>query len=230
MTGPSIGGPAVLLDALAEECEGVSRIVLALDEDAFGLPTRCPAWNVKELLAHLYRDVDRLRTGLQEPPPDAVDTTAVSYWRSYDRETTPMAIADRAKELSVSYPSGGELALAWDELWRRALEEARGVDGQRPVATWGPVLTLEEFLKTRVLEVAVHGADLTDALSRSPDLTPQGLATSREILVGLLGQEPPADLEWDDLTFMEKGTGRRELTEQEAFLLGDLAEAFPLLG
>jgi len=36
------------LEALAEECEEVSKIVLDLPEADFARPTRCTAWNVKE--------------------------------------------------------------------------------------------------------------------------------------------------------------------------------------
>ncbi|TMK96758.1 MAG: hypothetical protein E6G40_10105, partial [Actinobacteria bacterium] len=57
------------LEALAEECEEVSKIVLDLPEADFDRPTRCTAWTVKELVGHIYRDVDRINTALSTPPP-----------------------------------------------------------------------------------------------------------------------------------------------------------------
>jgi hypothetical protein len=48
------------VEALRDECELVSQTVLGLAEDRFAGPTRLPAWNVKELLGHMYRDIDLL--------------------------------------------------------------------------------------------------------------------------------------------------------------------------
>ena len=59
------------------------------------------------------------------------------------------------------------LARAWDRMWREAVALAGRTDPARLVATtWGPTLPLDEYLKTRVLEVTVHRMDLEDALGR----------------------------------------------------------------
>ena len=218
------------IDALAQECEGVSEVVLALSEGDFASPTRCTAWDVKELLAHMHRDVDRINVALADSPPDRADTTAVTYWRSYDPKVDGAAIADRAKERAASFESGQELAKAWDAMWRRAVQTLSFTESGRLVETWGPKLTLEEFVKTRVLEITVHGLDLAEALSLPPAPTDAGIAVTRAILVGLLGVEPPGDLGWDDVAFIEAGTGRRPLTDRERVTLGPLAVRFPLLG
>ena len=63
----------------------------------------------------------------------------------------------------------------------------------------------------------------------APEVTAGGSAVTREILVGLLGAEPPAALGWDDLTFIETGTGRRPLTPEDRDILGDRTAGFPLL-
>jgi len=84
-------------------------------------------------------------------------------------------------------------------------------------------------VKTRVLEIAVHGLDLADALGRPPWITPGGAAITRAILEGLLGGAPPPGLEWDDVAFIEAGTGRRPLTGADRAVLGEAATAFPLL-
>jgi len=219
------------LEALRGECELVSKFALELPEEEYARPTRCPAWNVKELLAHMYRDVDRTNVALAEPAPPGAGGDSVSYWTSYDRFADAPAIADRAKELAKSYPGGSELAGAWDEMWRRAIHAAGSSDRSRLVATWGPTLTLDEFLKTRVLEITVHGTDLANALARAPWATRDGLATTNEILLALLDSDLPSELRWDDLTLLEKGTGRVELVAEEHEALGaELAGRFPLMG
>jgi uncharacterized protein (TIGR03083 family) len=217
------------LEALRAECELVSQTVLGLPEDEFAKPTRCSDWNVKELLAHMYRDVNRTNVGLDEPPPPQADADAVSYWRSYDPSVDSSAIADRAKELAASYGSGQELASAWDEMWQQAVARATTTDRARVVATWGPALTLDDFLATRVLEITVHRTDLNDSLGLPPDPTEDGLEVTNEILLGLT-DAPAADVPLKGLDLLETGTGRRPLSDDERKALGDLADRFPLLG
>src|SRR5207248_4446228 len=94
------------LETLAAECGLVSGVVLELPEEDFLLPTRCAAWNVKELLAHMYRDVDRINAALAAPGPPVADTDAVSYWRAYDPSVDAAAIAGRAKDLAASFGWG----------------------------------------------------------------------------------------------------------------------------
>jgi uncharacterized protein (TIGR03083 family) len=218
------------LAALRAECEQVSRVVLRLSADEFAVPTRCPAWDVKGLLAHMYRDVERTIVGLSVTAPPAADTDSVSYWRRYDPAGDGADIADRAQTRAASYGTGRELALVWDWMWRRALTEAARTDEDRIVITWGPTMTFDEFLRTRVLEITVHGADLADALGMEPWATGPGLAITAEILHGLAGGELPAALKWDELTLLEKGTGRAPLSEEDRETLGPLADSFPLLG
>ena len=218
------------LEALREECEEVSKIVLSLSEEDFAKSTRLPAWNVKELLGHMYRDIDRTNTALSTPPPAEITADSVSYWRSYDPVHDAPAIADRAKEVAARHETGQALAEGWDEMWRRALDAASAADRSRLVVTWGPMLTFDEFLKTRVLEITVHRMDMEDALGRKGWGTDLAVSIVDDILEGLLGEQPPSDLEWDVVDFIETGTGRRPLTAGERSVLGPLADRFPLLG
>jgi hypothetical protein len=158
------------------------------------------------------------------------DTDSVSYWRRYDALGDAPAIADRAAHRASAYGSGNELAKAWDELWREAVRSAERQDPARVVATWEPKLTMEDFLKTRVLEVTVHRMDLQDALGQKGWGTDAAVAIVDDTLEGLLGVEPPSDLEWDVVDFIETGAGRRPLTDRERQILGPLADRFPLLG
>ncbi len=214
---------------LREECELTSQLVLGLSEEDFSRPTRLPAWNVKELLGHLYRGIDRTNWALDDDEPVVPDEDSVSYWRRLNPSYDSTHIADRAKEIADRFSSGQELAAAWDELWRRALGRAANTDPDRPVKTWEPVLTLEDFLRTRVLEVAVHRADLMNALGLPPAPSEGGLDITQEILLGLVDADITALPDWDGVEFIEKGTGRRPLSDEDRQALGDLADGFPLL-
>lgn len=220
--------------ALRDECEAVSELVQVLDESDFATPTRCSEWNLKELFAHIVRDVDRINTALGSEPPARVTHDASTYFRSYD--ATPggadaMGVAQRSKDLAAEYSTGAALVEAWNDLWPRTLERAADADRARIVVTFGPALTFDEYLKTRVLEVTVHRMDLEDALGERGWGTDSAVSIVDDILVGLLGTEPPRSLDWDVVDFIEAGTGRRALTDAERKKLGiRLSKKFPLLG
>ena len=114
-------------------------------------------------------------------------------------------------------------------MWPKALHDAAAEPRHRLVATWGPGMYLEEFLKTRVVEAGVHGLDLAHALDRPQWLAPEASEAIRRILVHRLGAEPYGRLGWDDVMFIEKGTGRLPLTDDDRAILADAADTFPLL-
>src|SRR5439155_19017969 len=125
------------LEALREECEQVSAIVLSLTEDEFARPTRLPAWNAKELLGHMYRDINRTNTALSTPPPAEVTADSVSYWRSYDPVHDSPAIADPPKELAAASETGIALATACNGLLPSAPDGTAATDPSREVSTCG---------------------------------------------------------------------------------------------
>lgn len=217
-----------VVDVLADECERVTRLLLDLAPEEFATPTRCEPWDVKDLAAHLYRNMFRIPAALDRDPDGEPDTDGVTYWTSYDPSADSPAIAEHARETAGSYDSGRDLVVAFEDLWRSALERARAEDPARVVQSWwGPRLRLDEFLKTRVLENVVHGLDLTDALGRSPIASDAGTEMVIGILEALLGAPPPA--RWTSVEFMEKATGRSPLTGEDASELGSRASRFPLL-
>lgn len=221
-----------VLETLGHECDWVSQVVLRIDEPGFALPTRCTGWNVRELLAHMWRDINRVNEALDAPVPEGVALTdRVSYWRppAYDRSADAGRIAKGARDISASYTSGRDVARAFDQIWRSIIEVAADEDPQRLVQKSGTVMTLEEFLATRVVEIVVHGLDLADALGREPWNTRDGLDLTTATLRALLKGDPPDALRWTDVIFVDKATGRAELTGAERDLLGEAAARFPLL-
>ncbi len=216
------------LEALRQECHRISSTVDGLSEAEFELPTGLPAWNVKELLAHVCLEVEAITAVLDELPPARVQTDSVSYWR-YDSDAEAGPIAERAKEHAATFAAGADLAEIFGEVWRSAVHVASLNDGSRAVRSEGLGLTLNEFLKTRVVEATVHGLDLAHALGRPAWASAEGLAVTVGTLDALLGIPSPSALSWDDVTFVEKGTGRQPLTPEEQALLGELGTRFPLL-
>jgi len=218
------------LSALREECEALSDALSQLGPSDFDRRTRCTEWDVKQLLGHIYRDVDRINEVVAAEEPAEATHDSATYFR-YDIAKMSPGVDQRAKEAASGFPTGADLVAAWNELWPATLEAAAMTSPVRVVATWGPALEFEEYLRTRVLEVTVHRMDLEDAFGRKCWGTDEAVGIVDEILVDLLGKEPPHELDWDIIDFIETGTGRRVLTEEEKQLLGPRAtKKFPLLG
>ncbi|WP_433303110.1 maleylpyruvate isomerase N-terminal domain-containing protein [Actinoplanes sp. CA-030573] len=91
---------------------------------------------------------------------------------------------------------------------------AREPDGRLIRTRHGDAMLLSEFLVTRVVELALHGLDVSDAAGRPPWLTP----AATDCVLGLLFTAPPvvAGLGWDPVTVLRKTTGRAPVTPAEA--------------
>jgi uncharacterized protein (TIGR03083 family) len=220
--------------ALLETLDGESRrsidVARELPEEAFSTPTRCPPWDVRVLVGHMVRDLDRVLTYLADPAPEVATTDAVTYWRSYDPRAEGPRISASSVEVADRYATPAALVDGFDSTVRRCLEDAGREDPARVLGTRLTSIRLDEFIKTRILEVGVHGLDLAAALGRRPWLTPPAASAVLSILIALSGNDPAPALGWSDLTFIETATGRRPLTDAERSVLGDGADAFPLLG
>ncbi|WP_211253274.1 maleylpyruvate isomerase N-terminal domain-containing protein, partial [Glycomyces tenuis] len=106
------------------------------------------------------------------------------------------------------------LAEAFDATWRAAADRCQAEREDRLVTTrYGDAMTLDDFLTTRVVEVAVHGIDLADAVGLPRWTMPE---TAR-LIVDLLLDQPDAlaTLGWDPVAFIAKATGREAMTDAE---------------
>ena len=101
-------------------------------ENQFHRSTRCGAWDVNGLLAHLFRQTQRISTAWAQPPAPRVDADAISYWRRYDPVTNARRTVERVRQVATAYGSGVKLAMAFDQAWRTALDAAARTDPARP--------------------------------------------------------------------------------------------------
>ncbi len=218
-----------VVDVLAAESARAAEVVLALDEEDFALPTRCPPWDVKALLGHLYRDVDRI-LAYRDQPAGAPDATGASYFGGFD----PVANAPDG----VGAGPAGRRRLRHGGRARPGVRPAlagggrgRPRDGARPAdrARSGP-----RSASTSTCGPGCSRWASTGWTSRTPSAGSRGSRPGRAdvvraILIELLGGDPPAALGWDDVTFFDTATGRRALTDTERDALGERADRFPLL-
>jgi uncharacterized protein (TIGR03083 family) len=218
-------------DVLKEETDAVFAMASGLSEPDFSIPTRCEPWDIKALLAHMWRDLYRIPEVLDKPPPSEPNNDAVRYWRSYDPEADAPRIAEHALETAQTYRTGAELTRSFADISATCYGLAGKHAPDRLIEVWwGPRMRLDEFLKTRVLELVVHGIDMTDALCREHIATNEGLSITTTILDALLEDTPPRSLGWTPPDYIRKGTGRQPLSSSDRHSLGPVAERFPLLG
>ena len=171
-----------------------------------------PPWTVLELAAHF--DVFMgLTLGLVAEPMAAQPVV--------DRASFYLAVSDRATVAPVIYQyivdhahghTPATIVDKVDTTFKQALEAMRTTapDTIGP-GFFGPMV-LEEFVATRLVEVQVHGLDLTDALAARPLSMPGVTTMAAEVLEEVLARRAvpgrPADLVGDDLGFIRAAAGR----------------------
>ncbi|MER7441529.1 maleylpyruvate isomerase N-terminal domain-containing protein [Micromonospora avicenniae] len=200
--------------AFRDECARLGEVLSGLSEADLDRPTDCRPWTVRELLAHVRSGAGRLTDMLAAPAPPRAEVDAATYFGA--PKFTPEVDAARidsgrreARELD-----GAALVADFERAWRATEVAVAAAPADRVVRTrHGDAMSVDEFLRTRVVEVGVHGLDLAAALALEPWLTP----TAAQVIAGLLtgGRPVPPELGWDRLTLIRKTTGRARLSGRE---------------
>ena len=229
-----MGGPD-LLGGLATDAAALAALLGSLPGDAFDRPTPCAAWDVRHLIAHLYRDFERVPEALSAVTADVPDTDWLSYW-SYDRGTNQAQTQDRAARIAGRFHTAEALVGGFCELLDGALGIARGVSSDPSpsiLLPWGGVISFDDLLRTRWVELVVHSIDLTDALGRHVVASVDGVQAVVDTLDGLAGVPLSRLAPWaggDPVDYVRAGTGRRALaTAEEAAMGRTVSAGFPLL-
>ena len=203
------------VEALAEGLQALEATLAGLSEEEWARPTLLntdsPPWSVLELASHF--DVFMgITLGLV--------AEAQSGQPSLDRVSFGIAVSDSSQgpllyRYMIDHAKGHSPTTMLEMVrgtFKQALEAARTT----PPDTIGPafygLMRLDEFVATRVVEVVVHGLDLTDALGRPPLQMPTATAIAAGILDEALARTRvpgrPADLVGDDLAFVRAAAGR----------------------
>ncbi|WP_034267006.1 maleylpyruvate isomerase N-terminal domain-containing protein [Actinospica robiniae] len=228
------------LEVLIAEAERLSAKLRDLDEDAWSLPTACEPWTVRELLGHIAVTISWLPGMLHSPAPVPTDpadplVSARDYYRPDPRfslETNSRRI-ELGREYAARSGGNGATALAmFEHEWRRAAAMCAAEPEGRVVRTrHGDAMLLNDFLVTRVVEVAVHGMDLAAAVHSEPWLT----ASAADLLMVLLAGDEGAEqvrqqLGWEPAAFVAKATGRAPVSDAERAELDRLGIHWLTLG
>ncbi len=208
--------------ALRAEAEGLAAAVASEPPAAFARPSPCPPWTVGDLLYHVRTGVARLSHMLAEPEPtaDAEGLVTAAGYFSPDHRFSPATNADRvasAQHGAAGLPAEA-MAADFERAWLEARAAVQAAPPDRVVRTrHGDLMLLADFLRTRVVELAVHGLDLAIGLDRDPWLTPEAASVVADLVLpdgsatGLRQR-----LAWDHATLIAKVTGRQSLTPAES--------------
>jgi uncharacterized protein (TIGR03083 family) len=202
------------LEAFRLEAESLSRIAAGLSDAEWGLPTRCEPWTVRELLGHVRVVIGWLPGMLTAAEPGSAEVSAVEYYRPDDRfaATSNAARIALAQDHAAGQGSGAALVEDFTATWQLADRLCRAEREDRVVRTrHGDAMLLSQFLLTRVVEVAVHGLDVADALGRAPWLTPQAGDIVLELQLGPNWRDAVRELGWGRLGLLRRATGRQPL-------------------
>jgi uncharacterized protein (TIGR03083 family) len=210
-------------DAFSAEARQLSGVVAGLDDAAFARPTGCDPWTVAELVYHVRMAIGRLPGMLAAPEPAGRPVPAAGYYRPDQRFST----ATNADRIQSAQRGAAALAGAADRArdvgaaWQQAEAALRDASPGRVVATrHGDRMLLTEFLRTRVLELAVHGLDLAAALDREPWMTVQAAHVTEELLLpSAAAGRLRAETGWDRVGLIARLTGRHPVTTAEAGLI-----------
>ncbi len=216
--------PEMIREAFGAESGRLSEAVARLDDAAFARPTRCDPWTVADLVFHVAMTMRRLPGMLAAPAPSgAALVCAAEYYRP-DQRFSAATNADRiesARRGAAGLAGAAARARDVSQARQQAWAALRDAPAGRVVQTrHGDLMLLAEFLRTRVLELAVHGLDLAAALDRGPWMTAPAAAVTEDLLLPAAAAAGlRADTGWDQVTLIAALTGRRPVTPAQTQLI-----------
>ena len=213
----------MILEAFGAESQRLLEVVARADDAAFARPSPCAPWTVAELVYHVRMTMGRLPAMLAAPePPGSGLVPAADYYRA-DRRFSAATNSDRvqsAQRGAAALPDAAararDFAVARQQAW--ALLQA-APPGRVVQTRHGDRMLLTEFLRTRILELAVHGLDLASALECQPWMTTPAAHVTEELLLPSAAARLRAQTGWDQTTLIAKLTGRRPLAPAETQLI-----------
>ncbi|MCZ7526745.1 MAG: maleylpyruvate isomerase N-terminal domain-containing protein [Acidimicrobiia bacterium] len=150
-------------------------------------PSVLDGMSVGLLAGHLARSVLQVEWYLDAPLPDGEPITAEAYYARLEGTRDPGSPLDAGvRSRSEEAASAGPVALhdraaaARDRLADRLRREPP----DRRLEAFGRVLLLDEYLRTRCVELAVHLDDLALSACLAPAPPPAAVAVAVDVLVG----------------------------------------------
>ncbi len=221
----------VLLVTLEAELAIVAETLDRLTDAEWSTPTRLappetdqPPWTVLELAGHLDISIGITRAVIADRRRGPATRDAADF---FTFPTTDVAtdFYEYAYEV-VEGRTPADLRGVLPQTFSAAVQEARSAAPELVGAFPGyeprPLLRLDDWISSRIVEAVVHGMDLTDALGRPSTATTAGIAHTATLLDNLLGRRTqpgrPGDLD-DDRLWVRAAAGRDQHTDRRLPLI-----------
>jgi hypothetical protein len=163
----------------AREIVGLTAVALHWEE-----PSALPEMTVGALVAHLARAVTNIERGLEAAEPAGEEPISGAAYLAPVNADLASGNNVRIRATSTEEALVGHRAVLGQ--MDRALERLRGrLEGEpegRLVKARDEVLLLDDYLRTRIIELAIHTDDLCVSIGRATPPLP-GLAVAIEALV-----------------------------------------------
>jgi hypothetical protein len=188
---------------------------------------------VRDVVAHVRVVIGWVPGMVAAAAPDRAEVSATQYYRA-DQRFAPDLNAARvalAQDHAATQVTVAALAEDFAVAWQQVARLCRQQPVRRVVRTrHGDAMLLSDFVITRVVEIAVHGLDVADALGRRSWLTRPAADLVQELLLGPGWATATAQLGWDPARCLRKATGRDPLDLAETRAVNRLGIRWLTLG
>ncbi len=178
-------------------------------------------WTLFELAGHFDISIGLTRMLISSQQDGQVGRDRVSFFIFPRSEVAPV-VYDYAYTM-VEGKQPAEMPDVLQETFSKTIEESRATSPDAVGSGYYALMSLGEFVPSRVVEAVVHGLDLTDALGQGAMATPAGLAMTAGILDELIARRyvpgRPADLA-DDMAWVRAASGRAPHDDPRLPLIG----------
>jgi hypothetical protein len=180
--------------------------------DRWHEPSVLPEFEIGALAGHLARGILTVHWYLDMPEPEPPAMTAGEYYAAHPPGDIEADINRKVRERGAETSKGGwarlylDVSRAADHLAERLQTEP----AEHRIPALGRVLLLDEYLKTRIVEMVFHLEDLARSLEQpSPRVPPEALQIAIAVLVDT------ARIRHGDRAVLH-ALGRRELDKVDA--------------
>ncbi|MBQ0982994.1 maleylpyruvate isomerase family mycothiol-dependent enzyme [Streptomyces sp. F63] len=185
------------LDAEVRAVREAVRVLCAAPDapELLEAPSGLEGWTVRDLVVHIAICLDFLPRRLaEEPGPATAELDLRGYVARFGSQGGGPAaeVAETAVREAAALPGTGAAVLErFDRAADRLAEAVAETDARSTVRTRFGVMTVDDFLVTRLLEAVVHGDDLTAATGTAVSHDRQALAAVVRLTADALAVKAP---------------------------------------
>lgn len=169
-----------LIQDFAAQAREVIALCRGLSEEQWGLPTECPGWTVRDVLAHLY-GTEAQMSGAKAPELDVSGRTYVKNqmgesnqrWVESQRSFSPKEVLSQFNRV-IDTRVAQLMAMSAEELGA----QTQTPKGNAPYST---------FIEVRIFDMWMHEQDIREAVGEAGGLDTNGAARSFSEFVSTAG-------------------------------------------